>query len=200
MELNFASTFIPSSLDEVLAPATLFALQLTQIINRTAPWNGDDLPTYSAIWSSSFTVEADELFSEETRYTFFQRTYTNVTITIDESLFYVSNLEEPIARQSEIIFHNLLFTIVVLELFGLLFLMIKLLLIPAFNTIFKRFKYISKKNQVVACKNNLDQVVVDKINPPSIYKPGVPMKPHRRWSTIIGTPIRRQDNGDNVWK
>jgi hypothetical protein len=170
MELNFASTFIPSSLDQVLAPSTLFSLELTQIVNRTAPMDSNGLATYSAIWSSSFSVNTDELFSEETRYTLFQRTYTNVTVTIDESIFYVSNVQEPIARHTEIIFHNLLFTIVVLELFGLFFLLIKLLLVPLFHIF-------------------LTKVVVNKTNPPKIHKLDLTMKSHRRWSTITDTAI-----------
>jgi hypothetical protein len=75
----------------------------------------------------------------------YQRTYTNITI---ESLFYVSNQQQPIARESEIIFRNLLFTIVLLELFGLLFLVIKLLMNPLFNIIYRRLQRLSKRNQV----------------------------------------------------
>jgi hypothetical protein len=156
MEVNFASTFVPNSLDEVLSPSTFFTLTLTPIINRTDPLNSNDFPTYSGIWSSSFNVNKDELFSEETRYTLYQRTYTNVTISIVESLFYVSNQEKPIARQSEIIFRNLLFTIVLLELFGLLFLLNKLLIIPLFNIIYQYLQRFSKKNQVHIINNNIN--------------------------------------------
>jgi hypothetical protein len=187
MELNSASTFIPASFDQVLASSTLFSLALTQIINRTAPLNTDGLPTYSAIWSCSFNVNADELFSEETRYTFFQRTCTNVTVTMDESIFYVSNEEEPIARQTEIIFHNLLFTIVVLELFGLLFLVIKLLLVPVFHTIWKRMQYLSKKNRVGVCNDTLTKVIVDKTKSSVIQKPHPTMKVHSRCSSVSST-------------
>jgi hypothetical protein len=190
MELNFASTFIPPSLDQVLAPSTLFSLELTQIVNRTAPMDSNGLATYSAIWSSSFSVNTDELFSEETRYTLFQRTYTNVTVTIDESIFYVSNVQEPIARHTEIIFHNLLFTIVVLELFGLFFLLIKLLLVPLFHTIFRRVQCTSRKVRVGVSKDIfLTKVVVNKTNPPKIHKLDLTMKSHRRWSTITDTAI-----------
>jgi hypothetical protein len=156
MELNFASTFLPNSLDEVLAPSTFFKLTLTEIINRTDPLNSDDLPTYSGIWSSSFNVNIDELFSTETRYTLYQRTFTNITISIGESLFYVSNQQKPIARQSEIIFRNLLFTIVLLELFGLFFLLNKLLIIPLFNIIYQCLQKFSKRNQIHIIKTDLN--------------------------------------------
>jgi hypothetical protein len=155
-----ALTFVPASLEQVLASSTSFSLQLTQIINRTAPLISDGSSMYSAIWSLSFDVDTDELFTKETRYTFFQRTYTNVTITIDESIFYVSNVQLPIARQTEIIFHTLLYTIVVLELFGLFFLVIKLLLVPVFLAIHERLHHLLKKNRVSVIKDDLTMVRV----------------------------------------
>jgi len=184
MKLNFASTFIPSPLDQVLASSTAFSLDLTQIINRTAPLKVNGLATYSAIWSYAFSVNTDELFSEETRYTLFKRTYTNVTVTIDESIFYVSNEQEPIARQSEIIFHNLLFTIVVLELFGLLFLIIKLLLVPMFYIIWQRMQFLFKKNRVSPCKDIIAEVFVDKPKTSTSQKPRLTMKSRRKLSII----------------
>ncbi len=195
LELNFASTFVADSLDQVLAPLTFFDLQLTQIINRTAPLNTNNLATYSGIWSSSFNVNTNEQFSTETRYTFFQRTYTNVTVTIEESLFYVSNEQRPIARQTEIIFHNLLFTIVVLELFGLFFLLIKLLVIPLFHSMLERLQRLSKKNQVEITKEDLNKVVVkDDLNTavvkddiPKVCAPVLKTKLHPRRLAVTNT-------------
>ncbi len=184
--LNFASTFVPSTLDQVLAPSSLFSIALTQIVNRTAPLNSDGLPTLSAIWSSSFSVATDQLFTNESRYTFFQQTQTNVSVTIGESLFYVSNVQEPIARQAEIIFHNLLFTIVVLELFGLAFLIIKLLIAPLFHAILGHVRRRTKKERYDVNKDDLAMVVVNKINLPIISKSPLITKPCRRWSTITG--------------
>jgi hypothetical protein len=127
-----------SSITEVLFPLTFFTIELTEIINRTDPLNSDDLPRYSGIWSSSFN----------------QRTYTNITIEISESLFDVSNQQQPIARESEIIFRNLLFTIVLLELFGLLFLVIKFLINPLFNIIYRHLQRLSKRNQIHPIKDD----------------------------------------------
>ena len=109
MELSVASTFVSSFLNQVLAPSSLFSLQLTPIVNQTDPLYSEGLPTFSAIWSVSFDVNTDEQFITETRYTFFQRVQTNVTVTIAQTIFYISNKHEPIARQTEIVFHNLLF-------------------------------------------------------------------------------------------
>jgi hypothetical protein len=138
MALNFASAFVSSSLDQVLAEATVFPIELTQIVNQTDPLSSDGLPTFSAIWSYSFSVDSDQLFTNDTRYTFFYRTETNISVTIGQNIFYISNLQQPIARQTEIIFRTLLYTIVVLEVFGLIFLIVKLLFIPVFHAILDR--------------------------------------------------------------
>ena len=195
LELNFRSTFLPSALNKILAPSTFFALQLTPIVNQTAPLNTDGLPTFSAIWSSSFNVKTEEQFTNETQYTFFQRMQTNVTVTIEKTVFYVSNVQEPIARQTEIIFRNLLFTIVVLEVFGLIFLVIKLLIAPLFYMIVDRFRqYLLKKQKNVCVSDSLALVVVNKTNSPAISQQSdITEQSRRRWSTIPNTmPFDRQ--------
>ncbi|CAF2088611.1 unnamed protein product, partial [Rotaria magnacalcarata] len=184
LDLNFSSAFVSSSSDESLAPTTSFGIKLTAIVNQTDPLNSDDWPIFSAIWSSSFDVITDELFTVENRYTFFQRSQTNISITIEKSIFYVSNKQEPIARQTEIIFHNLLFTIVVLELFCLLFLINKLLVLPLYHNISSLLHYLSKKNRVDASENKLSMTIIDKFNCSKIRKAIPSIKPRHRCSTI----------------
>jgi hypothetical protein len=147
MELKFASTFVSSSLDQILAPSATFPIVLTPIVNQTAPLNTDG--------SSTFNVIKDELFTNESRYTFFYRTQTNVSVTISQSIFYVSNLQQPIARQAEVIFRCLLFTIVVLEIFGLLFVLVKLLLVPMFRGIATCLKKHRARRNRVEVANDL---------------------------------------------
>ncbi|CAF1157957.1 unnamed protein product [Adineta steineri] len=148
LTLNTSSIFIPTSLSSVLATSTDYTLQLSQIVNQTDPLNVDGSAKYSATWFPTFTVRADELFTEQTRYSFFQRTQTNLSITIAENVYYVKNQQQPIARQSEVIFHNLLFTIVVLELFGLFFLVCKLLAVPLVRILHARFHRFQMRNKV----------------------------------------------------
>jgi hypothetical protein len=57
-------------------------------------------------------------------------TWTTLTIINSETSFCIRNHQSPIAKQPEIVFHNLLFTIVCLEIFGLIFLFFKLALFP----------------------------------------------------------------------
>jgi hypothetical protein len=62
-------------------------------------------------------------------------TSMTLTINIAETSYYIKNVQSPIAKQAEIIFHTLLFAIVCLELSGLAFLIIKLLLIPLYHKV-----------------------------------------------------------------
>jgi hypothetical protein len=184
MDLNFASTFVSSSLDQVLAESTVFSIELTQIVNQTDPLDSDGLSTFSAIWSYSFSVDSDQLFTNESRYTFFYRTQTNISITIDQNIFYISNLQQPIARQTEVIFHSLLFTIVVLEVFGLIFLLVKLLFIPVFRKILDRLRHKMSKSRDTPM-DDLSIIEVKSSTPSNVTQQNVVnRKPLRRWSTV----------------
>ncbi|CAF2969658.1 unnamed protein product [Rotaria sp. Silwood2] len=165
LELNFASTFIPLLVDQVLARSSLFSLQLTSIINKTASLSVDGLTTFSGIWSSSYDANTGETFNTENRYTFFKRTQTSVNVTITKTIFYISNIQEPIARQTEIIFRNFLFVILVLEAFGLLFLIVKLLISPMFRRLIDRWqKHTVAPEENTKTNNHLDIVNVSNIN------------------------------------
>jgi hypothetical protein len=61
---------------------------------------------------------------------------TTLTIEISETSYYIKNDQSPIAKEAEIIFHTLLFTILCLELCALAFVIIKLLLIPLYHKIY----------------------------------------------------------------
>jgi len=65
---------------------------------------------------------------------------TTLTIIDTETVFYVKNNQAPIATQPEIIFHNLLFRNVCLEIFRLIFLIFKHILIPLFEYLLNRGK------------------------------------------------------------
>lgn len=200
MEPNFTTSFLPNSLDEVLAPSTVFSLELTQVINRTAPLDSDGLSTYSGIWLSAFNVEADQLFHGETRYTYYRRTYTNITIIIDQSLFYVSNVQEPIARQTEVTFHSFLFTNVILELFGLLFLLNKLIIIPAFQKIVARIKNRHPKNQNTIITEDLTNVIVNDNKSLEIFRTITSIKSYRRSSDVTHTTALSAENEHYITK
>ena len=90
---------------------------------------------FSGIYIPTFTVDMNSLFLSNDQYVLSKLTLTTLTIDISETPYYVKNLQQPIARQSEIIFHNLLFTVVCLEIFGLVFLLYKLAFKPIYRGI-----------------------------------------------------------------
>jgi hypothetical protein len=64
---------------------------------------------------------------------------TTLTIVISETSYYIQNDQSPIAKESEVVFRTLLFSFICLELCGMLFLIINLLLIPLFTKIARHF-------------------------------------------------------------
>jgi hypothetical protein len=121
--------------------AIYYFYDIYQAINETEPMNGNDESQFSGIWYPTFTVNKNQMFLSEQEYmTTTDLSKTTITIIISETAFYIKNDEEPITKQQEVIFHNLLFIIVCLEIFGLVFLLFKLILIPLFEFLLYRGK------------------------------------------------------------
>ena len=77
-----------------------------------------------------------------------------LTVVISETSYYIKNRQLPIAKQGEIIFHNLLFTIVCLEIFRLFILLFKLMIDPLLRLIIANFQ---KKSDILPIKmENVD--------------------------------------------
>jgi hypothetical protein len=73
-------------------------------------------------------VDLNSLFLTQDQYVRSTSTLTILTVVVSETAYYVKNLQQPIAQRSEIIFHNLLFTELLLGLFSLMIIMYKLCL------------------------------------------------------------------------
>jgi hypothetical protein len=136
--------YISASTDQILASLVNVPISMTAVINQTSPLNLAEKEIYSAEWSFTTDVQLDQFFTVENRYTFYKRSKTIVSITLTDTVFLVNNLQQPIARRNEIIFHNLLFTIVILELFRLIFLFVKLMFMPICQLF---INYINNKNK-----------------------------------------------------
>jgi hypothetical protein len=135
--LNFSQTFSQTAV--MLGQTVNLSMKLTKVINQTLPLVDDDLEEFDGLWIGSFTINYYDSFVSETDYMLATSTplsETTLIMTIAETDHYILNVEEPIAKQGEVIFHDLLFTIVVLEIFGIIFLIFKLMLIPLFSFIF----------------------------------------------------------------
>ena len=137
VDLVFAQTLSVSG--RMLTQQPSCTLQLTKVINRTYALSEDGETQFSAVWLPTFTGGLDQMFVDESEYKYATSSSTILSIVISETAYYTLNVERPITDEDELIFTNLLFTIVCLEIFGLGFLIFKLIIIPLFKYIFDRF-------------------------------------------------------------
>ena len=131
-ELNFRQAYWKN--EHVLSRTLPVALSLTKVINETEPMEGDQ-SDFTGIYIPTFTVDMNSLFVTIDQYIRSALVLTTLSIDITETSYYVKNSQEPIARHSEIIFRDVLFSLCCLELFGLAFLAYKL----AFKPLYYKF-------------------------------------------------------------
>ncbi len=137
VDLAFAQT--TSISDYILTQQPSYALELTKIINYTYPLAENGETQLSGLWLPIFSGSADQMFVDEKEYKYSTSSSTTLSLVITETTYYVMNTERPITSEDELIFTNLLFTIICLEIFGLGFLIFKLIIIPLTKHIFQYF-------------------------------------------------------------
>ena len=119
--------------NEAIGRTTFIPIVFIRNINMTQPLQSHETTKYSGLWmptisNSSLSDEAYYVeFGNYLRYTSAQ---TIIQVEIDERPFFIKNIEQPIVRTAELIFHGLLFTSLCIELFAFSFLLIKLFLVP----------------------------------------------------------------------
>ncbi len=148
--MNFYQSFSKSG--HILSQSLPIDLDITKVINETFPMIGEE-SDFSGIYIPTFTSDSNSLFISKDQYVFSNLTLTTLIINIIETPYYVQNIQQPIAKSSEIIFHNLLFTIVCLEIFGLVFLFYKLIIKPLCYLLFP--KQFPKNNEKKYNKINI---------------------------------------------
>ncbi|CAF1136567.1 unnamed protein product [Adineta ricciae] len=147
-ELNFYQAFYKYG--EVLTQNLSINIDMTKVINETAAMVGEE-SDYSGIYIPTFTTDVDSLFLTQDQYVYSTSASALLTVVISETPYYVKNLQQPIAKLSEIIFHNILFTIVCLEIFGLIFLLYKLISTPLRHLYRSRYAAKHKTNNDRIC-------------------------------------------------
>jgi hypothetical protein len=110
-------------------------IQITKVINRTYPLEDNGQTQVSGIWLPVITGSLDQMFVDENEYRYFTNSNIILSIVISETSYYTLNTQWPITSYDEVIFTNLLFTIVCLEIFGLGFLIFELIIIPLFKRV-----------------------------------------------------------------
>jgi hypothetical protein len=127
-DLSFAQTLSMSG--RLLTQQPSCTLGLTKIINRTYSLEEDGETEFSGLWLPTISGTLDQMFIDASEYNYATSTSTIFSLVISEGSSYVLNVERPITDEDELIFTNLLFTILCLEIFGLGFLIFKLIIIP----------------------------------------------------------------------
>ena len=134
-ELNFIQAFY--KIGQILARDLPVTVSLTKVVNETLALDGGD-SDFGGIYIPTFTVDYNSLFYTADQFVRSTLTVTTLSLILSETPYYVKNLQQPIAKPSEIVFQNLLFITVCLELFGLIFLMYKMLFKPFYYYLIKK--------------------------------------------------------------
>ncbi len=153
IDLTFAQSLSMSG--RILTQQPSCTIQLTKVINHTYPLGEDGEDQFSALWLPTFSGSLDQMFVDSNEYLYATSSSTILSIGISETAYYVLNIQRPITDQDELIFTDLLFTIVCLEIFGLGFLISKLIILPLIKRIFHLFHRSTKKKKLSI--NNSDQ-------------------------------------------
>jgi hypothetical protein len=128
-ELNFSYPFNYSNRTTTQNP--MVTIQLIKLINLTLPLSNDGNNQYSALWIPTFIKNDDQLFYTESDFQLYHvLDNTILTIQITEATYYILNQQSPITKPTEVIFTDILFTTMCIELFALTFLFYKLAIAP----------------------------------------------------------------------
>ena len=145
--------------DRLLTQQPSCAIHLIKVINRTYPLRENTETRFSAVWLPTISRSLDQMFVDAQEYQYATSSSTILSIVINETPYYISNIQRPITDEDELIFTNLLFTIVCLEIFGLGFLIAKLIIIPlAKQTVQFCRRSIQKKKRFT---NNVDSPEIE---------------------------------------
>jgi hypothetical protein len=195
--LGFSQIFSQSG--RMLGQSANIALQMTKVINDTSPLRVGMDEILNGIWIGSFTVNYYESFVADSDYLNAPAlTSTNLNLVISETPYYILNFQEPIARLPEIIFHNFLFTTMIIELFGLTFLLLKLVIIPILVMLIRKWK-------PNFCKNNREDrsrrssFAHGNFENPTSNTNGQELSEHKRNHAVADnlTPLERQTSSLN---
>ena len=109
LPLNFHQSFF--KMGQTLAQNLPIILDLSKIVNETYPMSGKEVD-YKRIYIPTVTVDPDSIFLSPSQYIRSTSTPMKFQIKTHETAFYVKNIQRPIIEFLEVVFHNLLFTIV----------------------------------------------------------------------------------------
>ncbi|CAF1503763.1 unnamed protein product [Adineta steineri] len=131
-ELDVCTLFYANN--QTIGRSTDFIVRLIKVINVTKPLHRNDRTYYGGIFAPFITytdILSDELyFAEKGEYLRYSSRQTTVNIQLREEIYFVQNNQSPIIRRGALFFHTLLFSISLIEIFAMFFLLYKLWFYP----------------------------------------------------------------------
>ena len=130
-DMDFCQNY--STRNEAIGRITTVPIVLIKNINMTQALQSSDPTEYSGIWLPTFgyvPLSDEPYYVENGNYLRYTSSSTILQVILDERPFFIKNIQQPIVRTAELIFHGLLFTSLCIELFAFSFLITKLLLLP----------------------------------------------------------------------
>jgi hypothetical protein len=134
--------------NETLSRMANVDIVLIKVINLTKPLTIGGDTYYNGRWAPTF---ADRSFSDELIYAQdgqhlrYTAERTILTIDLSEQPFYLQNIQQPIVRRAQLAFHTLLFCTLIIELFGMGFLIFRLIVMPLIRVV-RRYCARPKRN------------------------------------------------------
>ena len=184
--LDFCEFYSKSN--EAIGRITVIPIEFIRNINITQALQSADPTRYSGLWMPTFSrvsLSDEAYYVEFGNYLRYTSSLTIVQVILDERPFYIKNIQQPIVRTAELIFHGLLFTSLCIELFAFTFLIIKLLLLPLSRlllSVWNRFRHGDSKS------NASDESIVSSINK---YQPSNDTTP---WKIQSETELRLRND------
>lgn len=122
-----------STANQTLSFMTTLRIVMIKVINVTKPLKVGGDTRYHGRWAPTFAERSlsDELiYEQDGHYLRYMHERTVLAITLSEQPFYLQNNQQPIVRRAELAFHTLLFCTLIIELFGMGFLLFRLIILP----------------------------------------------------------------------
>ena len=183
-ELNFSQSFYIAN--RTMSQDPYITIELIQIINETKPLSSvTDVSKYSGLWIPTFIKDDDQNFYTLADYeTYHTQLYTILTVDITQAAYYVYNVEKPIIKTTAVIFKNILFASMCVEILAFAFLIVKLAIGPLFRLIIrliyskkeeesKEEDDESEKEEEEEHKSDDDDEVIDETPKQVNLKPGI---------------------------
>jgi hypothetical protein len=149
-QLDFCQLY--TTPNENIGRLTSIPIVFIKNINMTQALDTGGPTIYSGLWMPTFSTVSlsdEAYYLEFGNYLRYTSSLTILQITLSEHPFFIKNMQQPIVRTAELIFHGLLFTSLCIELFAFSFLIVKLLIIPLFRWIgylWKKFLHRNDKS------------------------------------------------------